>query len=70
MRSGAYSHLGDQNHSSPRAEHHYGLIEVHRLVLVGDVWGRELDLRPFGDKIRKSLRLNSGVEDIPNVMAH
>ena len=61
---------GDQNHSSPRAECHYGPVEVHCLVLVGDVWGQQLDLHPFGDKIRESLRLNSGMRDIPDVMAH
>ena len=60
----------DQNHSSPRAWRHYRPIEVHRPVLMGDVWGRELDLRPFGDKVHKSLRLNNGVGDIPDVVAH
>ena len=29
-----------------------------------------MDLRPFGDKIHESLRLNSGTRDIPDVMAH
>ena len=61
---------GDQHHSSPRAECHYGPIEVHRPVLVGDVWGRELDLRLFSDKVHESLRLNSGAGDIPDVVAH
>ena len=61
---------GDQNHSSPRAGHHYGPIEVHRLVLMGDIWGRELDFHPFGDEVGKSLRLNSGAGDIPDVVAH
>ena len=61
---------GDQNHSSPRAEHHYRPIEVHCLVLVGDVRGQELDLHPFGDKIYESLGFNSGTGDIPNVMVH
>ena len=37
---------------------------------MGDVWGRELDLYPFGDKVHKSLRLNSDAGDIPDVMAH
>ena len=37
---------------------------------MGDVWGQELDLRPFDDKIHESLRLNSDAEDIPDVMAH
>ena len=61
---------GDQNHSSPRAGRHYGSIEVHRPVLVGDVWGRELDFCLFGDKVRESLRLNSGKGDILDVVAH
>ena len=30
---------------------------------MGDVWGRELDLHPFGDKVHESLRLN-GVQGI------
>ena len=30
---------GDQNHSSPRAGRHYGPVEVHCPVLVGDVRG-------------------------------
>ena len=29
-----------------------------------------MDLRPFEDKVHKSLRLNSGTGDIPDVMAH
>ena len=37
---------------------------------MGDVRGRELDLRPFCDKVGKSLRLNSGARDIPDVMAY
>ena len=37
---------------------------------MGDVRGRELDLRPFCDKVGKSLRLNSGAGDIPDVVAH
>ena len=37
---------------------------------MGDVWGRELDFRPFSDEVSKSLRLNSSAGDIPNVMAH
>ena len=37
---------------------------------MGDVWGQELDLCPFGDKVHESLRLNSGAGDIPNVVAH
>ena len=61
---------GDQNHSSPRAGHHYRPVEVHRLVHMGDIWGQELDLRPFGDKVRESLRLNSGMGDILDVVAH
>ena len=39
-------------------------------VLVGDVWGQELDLCPFGDKVCESLRLNSSMGDIPDVVAH
>ena len=37
---------------------------------MGDIWGRELDFRPFGDEVGESLRLNSSVGDIPDVMAH
>jgi len=37
---------------------------------MGDVRGQELDFRPFGDEVGKSLRLNSGAWDIPDVMAH
>jgi len=61
---------GDQNHSSPRAGRHDRPVEVHRPVLVGDVWGGELDFRPFGDEVGESLRLNSGARDIPDVVAH
>ena len=61
---------GDQNHSSPRVERHYGPVEVHHPVLVGDVWGQELDFRPFGDEVGESLRLDSGARDIPDVMTH
>ena len=50
---------GDQNHSSPRAGRHYAPIEVHHPVLVGDVWGQELDLRPFGNKVHESLNLKA-----------
>ena len=49
----------DQNHSSPRAERHNRPIEVHCLILVGDVWGRELDSHPFGDEVGENLRLDS-----------
>ena len=35
-----------------------------------DVWGRELDLCPFSDKIHEGLRFDSGTGDIPDVMAH
>ena len=61
---------GDQNHSSSRAGHHHRPIEVHRPVLMGDIWGQELDFHPFDDEVGKSLRLNSGARDIPDVMAH
>ena len=61
---------GDQNHSSPRAGRHNQPIKVHCLVLVGDIRGRELDFRPFGDEVGESLRLNSSAMDIPDVMAH
>ena len=37
---------------------------------MGDVRGRELDFHPFGNKVDKSLKLNSGAGDIPDVMAH
>ena len=37
---------------------------------MGDVRGRELDFHPFDDKVGKSLRLNSGARDIPDVMTH
>ena len=37
---------------------------------MGDVWGQELDFRPFGDEVGESLRFNSSVGDIPNVVAH
>ena len=37
---------------------------------MGDVWGQELDFRPFGDEVGNSLRLSSGAGDIPDVMAH
>ena len=37
---------------------------------MGDVWGRELDFRPFGGEVGDSLRLNSGARDIPDVVAH
>ena len=37
---------------------------------MGDVWGQELDFCPFGDEVGKSLRLNSGAGDIPDVMTH
>ena len=60
----------DQNHSSPRARLHDQPIEVHCPILVGDVRGWELDFRPFGDEVDKSLRLNSSVGDIPDVVAH
>ena len=29
-----------------------------------------MDLRPFGNKIHESLRLNGGTGDIPDVVAH
>ena len=45
---------GDQNHSRPLAGRCHRPVEVHYPVLVGDVWGRELDLRPFGDKVCES----------------
>ena len=61
---------GDQNHSSPRSRCHNRPIKVHCPVLMGDVWGRELDFRPFGDEVSESLRLDSGVRDIPDVMTH
>ena len=61
---------GDQNHSSPRAGHHHRPVKVHHPVLVGDVWGQELDFRPFGDEVGESLRLNSSARDISDVMAH
>ena len=61
---------GDQNHSSPRARHHDRPIEVHRLVLMGDIWSQELDLRPFVDKVGESLRIYSSAGDIPDVMTH
>ena len=37
---------------------------------MGDVWGQELDFRPFSDEVGESLRLNSSARDIPNVVAH
>ena len=37
---------------------------------MGDVRGLELDFRPFGNKIHESLRFNSGMGDIPDVVAH
>ena len=37
---------------------------------MGDIWGRELDLCPFGNKVGKSLRLNSSAGDIPDVTTH
>ncbi|XP_066334075.1 uncharacterized protein [Miscanthus floridulus] len=37
---------------------------------MGDVQGQELDLRPFGNKVDESLRLNSSAGDIPDVMIH
>ena len=37
---------------------------------MGDVWGQELDFRPFGDEVGESLRLNSSTGDIPDVVAH
>ena len=37
---------------------------------MGDVWGQELDFRPFGDEVSEKLGLNSSAEDIPDVMAH
>ena len=61
---------GDQNHSSPRAGRHYGPVKIHHPVLMGDVRGWKQDLHPFVDKVRKSLRLNSGTGDIPDVVAH
>ena len=36
---------------------------------MGDVQGQELDFHPFGDEVGKSLRLNSGMGDIPDVVA-
>ena len=36
---------------------------------MGDVRGQELDFRPFGDEVGKSLRLNSGAGDITDAMA-
>ena len=45
-------------------------IEVHRPVLMGDIRGQELDFRPFGDEVGKSLRLNRGAGDIPDVVVH
>ena len=60
----------DQNHSSPQDGRHYRPIEVHRPVLMGDIWSQELDLRPFGNKVGESLRINSSARDIPNVVTH
>jgi hypothetical protein len=37
---------------------------------VGDIWGWDLDLRPFGDKVRERLRLDSRMGNIPDVVAH
>jgi len=37
---------------------------------VGDVRGQELDFHLLGDEVGKSLRLDSGVRDIPDVMTH
>ena len=37
---------------------------------MGDIRGQELDIHPFGDEVGKSLRLNSGAGDVPDVMAH
>ena len=37
---------------------------------MGDIRGQELDFRPFDDEVGKSLRLNSGARDIPDVMTH
>ena len=37
---------------------------------MGDVWGWEVDFRPFSDEVSKSLRLNSSAGDLPDVMAH
>ena len=37
---------------------------------MGDVWGRQMDLHPFGDEIREGLRLNSGAGGISDVMVH
>ena len=37
---------------------------------MGDVWGQELDFCPFGDEVGKSLRLDSGARDIPDVVTH
>ena len=37
---------------------------------MGDVWGRELDFRPFGDEVCESLRLDSSARDIPDVVTH
>jgi len=37
---------------------------------VGDIWGRELDFCPFSDEVGESLRLNSGMGDVPEVVAH
>ena len=37
---------------------------------MGDIRGQEQDFRPFGDEVSKSLRLDSGAGDIPDVMTH
>ena len=60
---------GDPNHSSPRAGCHYGPVEVHHPVLMGDIRGQEMDFCPFSDEVSESLRLNSATGDIPDVMA-
>ena len=37
---------------------------------MGDIQGQELDFRLISDEVGKSLRLNSGAGEIPDVMAH
>ena len=62
--------MGRSEPLQPLSQVHDRPIEVHRLVLIGDVQGQELDFHPFGDEVDESLRLNRGTGDIPNVMAH
>ena len=37
---------------------------------MGDIWGQELDFYPFDDEVSESLRFNSSVGDILDVVAH